>query len=90
MYQIHIKGDEKQLENDFDQLGSRSVHSEINMIQDSAKETSKDDRSKAEKQLSALKNTLKDMIQINRKATTSVQAGLTGFYKEISKSIKRN
>jgi hypothetical protein len=57
-------------------------------IKDDAKETSKDNRSKADKQLFALKNTLKNMIQTSKKAVVPVQMGLTDFYKEVSKSIK--
>jgi putative sterol carrier protein len=45
--------------------------------------------SNADRKLVMLEARLKNMIKIGRKTTMPLEAALTGFYKEISKSIKR-
>jgi hypothetical protein len=52
-------------------------------------EACKDVNSKADKQLSTLNFTLKNMIRTSRETSVPVQVGLSGFYEAISKSIKR-
>jgi len=84
-----IKGNEKQLESDLNQRLGKHVDEKFTAT-DKAQEAPKDNNSKADKQLFTLNSTLKNMIRTNRIATMPAQKSLTGFYKEISNSIKRN
>jgi hypothetical protein len=83
------KGNEKQLEIDLNQQLGKHVDEKFNTT-DKSQEAPKGNNNKADKQLFALNNTLKNMIRTNRMATMPAQKSLTGFYKEISNSIKRN
>jgi hypothetical protein len=85
-----FKDGEKPFGSGLNQQLNKHTDANIDMIADENQETHKDGRSKADKKLSALNNILKNMIRTSKKAAMPIEMGLTGFYKEISKSIKRN
>jgi hypothetical protein len=85
-----FKDGEKPFGSGLNQQLNKHTDANIDMNADENQETHKGGRSKADKKLSTLKNTLKNMIRTGKKTAMPIEMGLTGFYKEISKSIKRN
>jgi hypothetical protein len=49
-----------------------------------------DNHVKSDDRLSSLKTTLINMINTSKQSNISIDKALTGFYKEINKTIKRN
>ena len=85
-----IKDSEKPFGSGLNQQLNNHTDANIAMIANLNQETHMDGRSKADKKLLVLNNTLKNMIRTSKKTAIPIEMGLTGFYKEISKSIKRN
>ncbi len=83
-----IKNDEKQ-SSSLNPEKAKSAGEKPDIAGEEIQKATKDVESKADKQLSILNNTFKNMIHTSNKVDTPVEASLTGFYKEISKSIKR-
>jgi bisphosphoglycerate-independent phosphoglycerate mutase (AlkP superfamily) len=80
-----IKNDEKQS----DTQKAKFADKKPDISGDKVKKVTKDVESKADKQLFILNNTFENMINTSNKVEAAVEASLTGFYKEISKSIKK-
>jgi len=84
-----IKNGEKRHHIDLNQGRRKSDSREkINLFSNRDGEKDKDNKIKANKQLSSLNDTLKNMIKTSRESAMPIEVALTGFYKEISKSIK--
>lgn len=84
-----IKNDEKQSDIGLNTQKAKSADEKPDVAGEKTQKVAKDVESKADKQLSALNNTFKNMIDASNKVDAPVEDSLTGFYKEISKSIKR-
>jgi hypothetical protein len=80
-----INDDEKQR----DTQKARSTEEKLGIADKKVQKATRDGESRADEQLTTLNNTLKNMIHTSNKVDAPVEASLTGFYKEISKSIKR-
>jgi hypothetical protein len=85
MNRNQIKNDEKQS----NLQKTKSIDEKLDTASGKVHKEARDGESKADKQLSTLNNTFKNMIDASNKVDAPVEASLTGFYKEISKSIKR-
>ncbi len=85
-----IKNGEKRPHSDLNQ-GQRisDSHEKINIPSSRDEKKHKDNTVRADKQLSTLNDTLKNMIKTDRESAMPIEVALTGFYKELSKSIKR-
>lgn len=85
MNRNQIKNGEKQS----DTQKVKSADEKPNIASERTQKATRDGESKADEQLTTLNNTLKNMIHSSNKVDMPVEASLTGFYKEISKSRKR-
>ncbi len=85
-----IKDSEKRCDINLNQGRRKSDSNErFNIHFGQTQKKHKDNGIRADIQISTLNNTLKNMIKTGRESSMTIEMALTGFYQEISNSIKR-